>query len=168
MKFLILLIALLPFDAYAADTIIVPATTANPGAADHMFYQTAALGLAPASVCMTSDGNGHIIPISGGGGSGSLYNLINPTGTFVDNTSIGSSAAVTLTLPANAIGFILEASSSNTANIRWDSGSAATTTSGMRLEPGRDTGYVPLGASVSVIAETGSGQEVQIQWVSNQ
>jgi len=62
----------------------------------------------------------------------------------------------------------LEASSSNTQNLRFAVGSAAAASAGIRLEPGRDSGWIPIAANVSVIAESGSGQEVDIQWALSQ
>jgi hypothetical protein len=63
---------------------------------------------------------------------------------------------------------VLEASSSNAQNIRWAIGTTPTTSSGLRLEPGRDTGYIPGAANILVIAESGSSQEVQVQWILSQ
>jgi hypothetical protein len=161
----ILLSLLFSISALASETVIIPGTTSSPGAATHMYLQTNTNHLAPAQVCYTSDGNGHVVPITGGANS---QNPINPNGTLADSTSIGSGAATAFTAPANAIGFLIEASSSNTENLRWAVGATATPTSGMRLEPGRDSGYMPVGASISVIAEAGSGQEASVQWILNQ
>lgn len=79
--------------------------------------------------------------------------------TVIDNT------ADTITAPAGAIGFILQADSENSDNLRWAIGDSASTTIGNKLEPGRDTGYVPCGANISICAESGS-QEYQIQWIT--
>lgn len=92
---------------------------------------------------------------------------INPTGSMSSNTSITNGAVVTFTAPTNALGFILEASSANTSSLRWGSGNNPTTSTGLILEPGRDTGFVPLGASVGVIAINSGSQEADIQWVLN-
>lgn len=86
------------------------------------------------------------------------------TGSVVNNTSI-TSTPTTITAPANAIGFILEAESTNTANIRWAVGTTASTTVGSLAEPGRDTGFVPLGANISVAAVSGT-QTISVQWIS--
>lgn len=69
------------------------------------------------------------------------------------------------TPPANAVGFILESDSGNTVNLRWAIVTAVTTTAGVLMEPGRDTGYIPCGAAVNVIAVSGSNQSVYIQWI---
>lgn len=84
------------------------------------------------------------------------------TGTQVTGTV---STVITLTAPANTVGYILQATDSNTANMRYRVGATATTTSGMQLQPGRDTGFVPLGANISIVAESGT-QEYEVQWVS--
>ena len=85
----------------------------------------------------------------------------NTTGSLV----VGNAAAVPFAPPANAVGFVIESSTGNSQNLRWSLGSAATATHGMRLEPGRDSGYIPAATTISVIAEAGTNQEVQITWV---
>lgn len=116
-----------------------------------------------ASNALKVDGSAVTQPVSMSGASAP----INPAGSFAQITNL-TTTAQTLTKPSNAVGFVLEASSTNVANVRYSIGSAATTTSGIRLEPGRDSGYMPVAANVSVITETGSTQEVDIQWVLNQ
>jgi ribosomal protein L18E len=86
----------------------------------------------------------------------------NSAGSFVLNTTL--TTVVTETAPAGAVGFILEAKDANAANIRWAIGATATTTSGMQLQPGRDTGFIPVGANVSVVAESGT-LEYQLTWI---
>lgn len=89
----------------------------------------------------------------------------------VNTTGSGSgsgatvSTVTTLTAPSNAVGFILMNLDTSTANIRWAVGRTASTTLGQQLQPGRDSGFVPVGANVSVIAESGT-QNIDIQWVS--
>lgn len=87
----------------------------------------------------------------------------NSSGSFVINAGLTTVAATEIP-PATAVGFVLEASSSNSNNLRWAIGSAATTSSGMRLEPGRDSGFIPLAASISIISESGTN-EYELQWV---
>lgn len=106
------------------------------------------------------DSAGNLIVDTSGGSS-----PVNPAGQYNQITNL-TTTAQTFTAPINAVGFIMETDSSvNTVNVRWSIGSAATTTSGMVLEPGRDTGYIPCAASISVIAVSGSGQSVAVQWV---
>ncbi len=86
-------------------------------------------------------------------------------------TGSGSAAAatvstvITASAPSNAVGFILMNLDTSTANIRWAVGRTATTTLGQQLQPGRDTGYVPIGASVTIVAESGT-QNYDIQWIA--
>lgn len=80
-------------------------------------------------------------------------------------TSSTVSTVQSLTAPSNAVGFVLMNLDSSTANIRWSVGRTATTTVGQQLQPGRSSDFVPVGASVSVVAESGT-QGFDIQWVS--
>lgn len=102
----------------------------------------------------------------------SLSSIVtNTTKTPINLTGSGSSAGATvstvatLSAPSNAIGFILMNLDTSSANIRWAVGRTASTTLGQQLQPGRDTGFVPIGASVSVIAESGT-QNIDIQWIA--
>jgi hypothetical protein len=89
----------------------------------------------------------------------------------INTTGSGSAAAatvstvITLSAPANAVGFVLQNLDTSTANIRWAVGRAASATLGQQLQPGRDTGFIPVGANVSLVAESGT-QNYDIQWVS--
>jgi len=88
----------------------------------------------------------------------------------VNTNGSGSAAAATvstvaaLAAPANAVGFVLMNLDTSTANVRWAVGRTASATLGQQLQVGRDTGYVPVGANVSVCAESGT-QNIDIQWV---
>lgn len=74
------------------------------------------------------------------------------------------STVATLTAPANTIGFILMNLDTSTANIRYRIGAIATSSSGQQLQPGRDTGYVPCAANISICAESGT-QNYDVQWI---
>ena len=93
-----------------------------------------------------------------------LTQQINNAGSYSQIVNLGTTAQ-TFTVPVGAVGFTLESESGNVQNIRYAIGATATTTLGMRLEPGRDTGYVPCAANISVCAESGTNQKVTIQWV---
>lgn len=80
------------------------------------------------------------------------------------NTNTTVSTVQTLTPPANAIGFILMCLDTATASIRWRIGATATASSGQQLQAGRDTGYIPVNAAISVCAESGT-QDINIQWI---
>jgi hypothetical protein len=63
------------------------------------------------------------------------------------------------------VGFVLMNLDTSTTNMRWAIGRAASTTRGQQLQPGRDTGFIPCGADVSIIAESGTCN-YDVQWVS--
>lgn len=75
------------------------------------------------------------------------------------------STVIALTAPASAAGFILQNLDTSTANVRWSIGRTATTLLGQQLQPGRDTGFIPAGANVSIVSESGT-QNYDIQWVT--
>lgn len=89
----------------------------------------------------------------------------------INTTGSGSGAAATvstvatLTAPANAVGFILMNLDTSTKNMRWAVGRTASATLGQQLQPGRDTGFIPVGADISIIAESGT-VDYDVQWVS--
>lgn len=87
---------------------------------------------------------------------------INSNGSASSTTV---STAATITKPANAVGFILQNDAASTDYIRWcDANSTASTTVGSVLQPGQDTGYVPMSKNLSVCAHSGT-QNYNIQWV---
>lgn len=89
---------------------------------------------------------------------------VNTNGSIV-NTSLTATTASSAAAPANTVGFILEAPSDNTNNIRWCIGSTASTTVGMLTEPGRDSGYVPCAATISICATASGTNAYSIQWI---
>lgn len=89
--------------------------------------------------------------------------VTNTQGVYAEITNL-TTVAQSFTAPANARGFVIEALSSNTVNVRYAVGAVTTITSGMRLEPGRSE-FLPIGANISVIAESGTNQVVTVQWV---
>lgn len=142
----------------------LPPGSSTIGAVSQAGIWTVQPGNTPNTVAWKVDGSSTVQPTSMTGANAP----VNPTGSFVQSSVIGSSGASTISVPSHAVGFICEASSSNANNLRYAIGSTASTTSGMRLEPGRDTGYIPLAANISVEAEAGSAQQIQCQWVVNQ
>lgn len=89
---------------------------------------------------------------------------VNTNGSVSNSTSV-TTTATTFSPPTNAVGFVVEAESSNTVNLRYACGTTATTTVGMLLEPGRDSGFIPSKGIVTVCAVSGSGQAASIQWI---
>lgn len=110
------------------------------------------------------DGSGNVQPSGDTAGRAVFTQSVNSSGS-ISNASVTTTAS-TFTAPANAVGFVLEAESGNTDNIRWAIGSTATASVGMLTDPGRDTGYVPGAANISVIAISGT-QSASVQWVLN-
>ncbi len=76
--------------------------------------------------------------------------------------------------PANAMGVILECESVNADNLRWGFSNSTSTilssTLGMLCEPGRDSGFLPLGFGTYLhLISTGAGSDfADIQWVLSQ
>jgi hypothetical protein len=89
---------------------------------------------------------------------------VNAAGSIV-NQALTATTAISNSAPANAVGFILEAPSDNTDSIRWCIGGTASTTVGMLTEPGRDSGYVPCAAAISVCAAVSGTNAYSIQWI---
>lgn len=87
---------------------------------------------------------------------------VNSTGSGASGTV---STVTTVTAPANATGFILQNLDTSNTNIRWAIGRVATPTVGQQLQPGRDSGFVPSGASISIVSESGTN-DFDLQWVS--
>ena len=88
-----------------------------------------------------------------------------PVSTGSSHTTGTVSTVITLTAPANATGFMLEADAANTATMRWAIGATATTSLGMQLQAGRDTGYIPAGSNITLVSESGT-QGYQVQWIA--
>lgn len=91
-----------------------------------------------------------------------------PASTAGSGSAAGAtvSTVITLTAPANAVGFVLMNLDVSTTNMRWAVGRTATTTLGQQLQPGRDTGFFPVDHDVSIVAESGTCT-YDIQWVSS-
>ena len=93
-----------------------------------------------------------------------LYDDHLQSASFV---SANISGASTVTAPSYAVGFILQNLFSSAASLRYIiGGSAANATTGMQLEPGRDTGYIPCGANISICPESSTATYL-LQWVIN-
>jgi hypothetical protein len=88
----------------------------------------------------------------------------SPVNANGSNSESTVSTVKTESVPANAIGFILMNEDISSANIRWMIGGTATTAAGQQLQPGRDTGFVPCAANISICAES-STQSYNLQWI---
>lgn len=80
------------------------------------------------------------------------------------NTDSTVSTVITLSPPANSVGFILMNLDTSSANLRWRIGAVATSSSGQQLQPGRDTGFIPCAAAISLCSESGTNN-YNVQWI---
>lgn len=119
------------------------------------------------------DGSGNLQPFSGTSTAtgpnvhitnASIASTANTNGSVSNSTTI-STTPTSFTPPTNAVGFQVESESTNTVNLRYSIGGAASPTTGMLLEPGRDSNYIPTATTVSVASVSGSGQSCSILWV---
>lgn len=82
-----------------------------------------------------------------------------------------TSSESTVVAPANAVGVIFECESVNVDNLRWGFSNSASSilssTTGVLCEPGRDSGYLPLGVGNYLhLISTGAGSNfADVQWV---
>ena len=119
------------------------------------------------------DGSGNLQPFSGTSSATgpnvfvtnpSIATKANTNGSVVNSTTI-STTPTSFAPPTNAVGFQLESESTNTVNLRYSIGGAASTTAGMLLEPGRDSNYIATATTVSVASVSGSSQSCSILWI---
>ena len=97
---------------------------------------------------------------------------VNANGTLSATQSVTTSES-TLAAPSNAVGVVLESDSSNTNNVRWgfskSTSSILSSTLGMLMEPGRDSGILPFGAGTYLHLISLSGtNSVNVQWIQSQ
>lgn len=91
------------------------------------------------------------------------FNYVTPSGATQITTYV--SAATGYAAPPGAVAFLLQTDSTNTANVNWRLGTVAAGASvGHLLEPGRDTGIITYGATVSVCPVSGPTQIIQLTW----
>lgn len=89
----------------------------------------------------------------------------NGGGSYDEGLLIGISD-VTVVAPANAVGFILTFPSTNTDACRWAIGTTASDTIGTYYEAGRDTGFVPCAANISICATVAGTNGYHVQWIT--
>jgi hypothetical protein len=86
------------------------------------------------------------------------------SGSFDQDTLVATTAS-TVTAPANAVGFLIQAPSTNTDTIRWCVGATASTTNGVLMEQGRSEGPIMIGADISICATVSGTNEYIVQWI---
>jgi hypothetical protein len=108
------------------------------------------------SLAVVLSSNQSSIPVTG-----SFTSPVNAAGSNTDSTV---STVITLTPPANSVGFILMNLDTSTASLRWRIGATATASSGQQLQVGRDTAFIPCAANISLCSESGTNN-YNIQWI---
>lgn len=113
------------------------------------------------------DANGNPIGSTAGAlnVAGAFTPAVNTNGAVI-NAALVATTASSAVPPANAVGFIIEAPSTNADNIRYRLGGVASTTAGMLMEPGRDSGFIPAATTISICAVASVGADAfSILWV---
>jgi hypothetical protein len=118
-------------------------------------------GKLPASLGQTTMANSLAVVIAS---NQSTLPVTQGASTNGSNTDSTVSTVITLSPPANSVGFILMNLDTSTANIRWRIGATATSSSGQQLQPGRDTGFIPCAADISLCSESGTNN-YNVQWI---
>ena len=139
-------------------------TTANTSLSNISTYTLAISGQLPPTIGEQGKLNSLAVTLAPDSASLQTKSPLNDTASG-SGASATVSTVITLTAPANAVGFILMNMDTSTANIRYAIGRTASATLGQQLQPGRDTGFIPCGANISLCAESGT-QTYDVQWVS--
>lgn len=99
---------------------------------------------------------------------------INANSTLSSRQSVNGTES-NLVSPSNTIGVLIECESGNSDNLRYgfsnSSSTILSTTLGLLCEPGRDSGFLPIGAGnyLHMIAvTTNSSDYIDVQWVKSQ
>jgi hypothetical protein len=145
------------------SAVSLPLPTGASTSADQVNVQSAPGTPQTTAITIQGNASGVPVPISG---TITAAPAVNTNGSASNSTAISNTAVVTFSPPSHAVGFVIEAESSNTVNLRYAAGTTATNSTGMLLEPGRDSGYIPTAATVTIIAATtATGQSCGIQWI---
>jgi hypothetical protein len=118
-------------------------------------------GKLPATLGQTTMANSLAVVIAS---NQSTLPVTQGASTNGSNTDSTVSTVITLSPPANSVGFILMNLDTSTANLRWRIGAVATSSSGQQLQPGRDTGFIPCAAAISLCSESGTNN-YNVQWI---
>lgn len=151
----------------ASDQSAVPISAASlplPAGASTAANQTTMIAQFPATLGQKVKASSLAVTLASDQGAIATSSPVNTNGSIV-NTALTATTASTASAPANAVGFIFEAPSDNTNNIRWCIGGTASTIVGIIAEPGRDSGFVPCDANISVCATVSGTNAYSIQWI---
>jgi len=100
-----------------------------------------------------------------------FVNTINANATLSARQSV-TGTETSLAAPSNSVGVLVECESGNSDNLRWGFSNSSTailsTTLGILCEPGRDSGWVTIGAGSylhMIAVTTASSDYIDVQWV---
>jgi VCBS repeat-containing protein len=96
---------------------------------------------------------------------------VNANGSLSANNSVTGTES-NIAAPSNAVGVIVQARDANTANVSYGFNNATTAilaSGGLQLQPGRDSGFIPVGTGAYLHLISASGtQTVDVQWILSQ
>lgn len=98
---------------------------------------------------------------------------VNANGTLSSQQTVTESESY-VAAPSNAIGVVVECESGNSDNLKWgfsSSSSSILSGKGMLCEPGRDSGYIPIGygSYLHLLATGDVGTDyADVQWILSQ
>lgn len=104
--------------------------------------------------------------------TGTISQASNTNGRLVTATVTASESSYAG--PTNAVGVLVESDSLNSVSVRYGISNSAVpilnSATGMLLEPGRDSGYLPSGAGsyIHLIGVSAGNEVVGIQWILSQ
>lgn len=85
------------------------------------------------------------------------------TGSYQEDLTVTDGAVETFTAPAGAKWCKIQADDTNTGNLRVKIGAAATTTSGIQLQPGRSEDF-QIAGDISYVMEAGATGKIYVQF----
>lgn len=125
---------------------------------------TSLIALLPTSLGQKTSANSFAVTVASDQSALPTKSPVNSGGADVNGTLTGTTAS-TENAPANAVGFMLMAKIDNSNDIRFRIGGVASTTQGMALQPGRDTGFIPCSANISICATVGGTNAYELIWI---
>lgn len=125
---------------------------------------TSLIALVPTSLGQKTAANSFAVTIASDQSAVASKSPVNSNGSVI-NGALGTTVAATETAPANAVGFMLMAKVDNTVDIRFRIGGTASTTAGVALQPGRDTGFIPCAANISLCNVSSATTGYELFWI---
>lgn len=123
---------------------------------------TSLIALLPVSLGQKTGANSLAVVLASDQGALPASQIPAATGSFAQIANLVATAQ-SFTAPAGAVGFKIQAPSTNSENIAFSIGSTATITAGILMEPGRSEDF-DTGSNISVIATNATAQTVSVLW----